>query len=471
MTFQSFHFLVFFLVVFGVANFLIAGRARKLFLIAASYYFYMLWDWRFAGILLFLTAANYIIGHRMEGARSHTEKKLYLSASLIISLGILAYFKYVNFFIDSINSVLTSIGFAGELELLQILLPVGISFYTFQAISYTLDIYRERLKPIHDPIDFALFVSFFPQLVAGPIVRASHFLPQLQRDPDLDSGRIQEGVALMIQGFIKKIFFADLLALHFVDAAFATPEAYSPLFLLLGVYAYSFQIYMDFSGYTDIARGVARTLGYELQINFHRPYKAPTVSNFWQRWHISMSSFFRDYLFFGLGGARSGNVYFNVLLTFIAIGVWHGAGWNFVVYGMVHGSFVAGERWLRNRRKARGLAPAEYAGFELAVRIFCVFHFVAFARLLFRAGSIGNAGDYALAMTDFSQSVTPVSALGLAVLLLAAALHYVPDDWKTKSIDWFARAPALIQATAIVSTIYGLAVFSGGPAPFIYFQF
>ncbi len=160
-----------------------------------------------------------------------------------------------------------------------------------------------------------------------------------------------------------------------------------------------------------------------------------------------------------------------MLLTFIAIGVWHGAGWNFVVYGMVHGSFVAGERWLRNRRKARGLAPAEYAGFELAVRIFCVFHFVAFARLLFRAGSIGNAGDYALAMTEFSQSVTPVSALGLAVLLLAAALHYVPDDWKTKSIDWFARAPALIQATAIVSTIYGLAVFSGGPAPFIYFQF
>ena len=327
-------------------------------------------------------------------------------------------------------------------------------------------------KSHHDgAVDFALFIAFFPQLVAGPIVRASHFLPQLQNDPKLDSRRIEEGFALMIQGFIKKIFFADLLARHFVDPAFATPEAYSPAFLLLAVYAYSFQIYMDFSGYTDIARGVAKTLGYDLEINFERPYKATTVSNFWQRWHISMSSFFRDYLFFGLGGSRSGNVYFNVLLTFIAIGVWHGAGWNFVVYGMLHGSMVAGERWLRNRRKARGLEPVHYTGVHLLFRVLLIFHIVALARILFRAGTISDAWDYVLAMLNFAQTATPVSTLGFTVLIVAVALHYIPSDWKTKSIDWFTRVPSLFQAGAVVFTIYFLIAFSGGPAPFIYFQF
>ena len=275
----------------------------------------------------------------------------------------------------------------------------------------------------------------------------------------------------MIQGFIKKIFFADLLARHFVDPAFATPEAYSPAFLLLAVYAYSFQIYMDFSGYTDIARGVAKTLGYDLQINFERPYKATTVSNFWQRWHISMSSFFRDYLFFGLGGSRSGNVYFNVLLTFVAIGAWHGAGWNFVAYGFLHGSMVAGERWLRNRRTARGLEPVHYTGLHLLFRVLLIFNIIALARILFRAGTISDAWDYVLAMLNFAQTATPVSTLGFTVLILAVALHYIPDDWKTKSIDWFTRVPSLIQAGTVASTIYFLIVFSGGPAPFIYFQF
>lgn len=471
MSFLSFHFLIFFLVVFFVANFWLRETSRKLFLTLASYYFYMIWDWRFAGLLLLLTVANFVCGIYLYRMETRAGKRLWLTASLVLSLGVLAYFKYANFFIDSVNEVITTVGFGGELPLLSILLPVGISFYTFQAISYTLDIYRDRMKPVEDPIDFALFVAFFPQLVAGPIVRASYFLPQLEKDPVFDSRKVEEGFALMMQGFIKKIFFADLLARHFVDPAFVQPELYSPAFLLLAVYAYSYQIYMDFSGYTDIARGAARTLGYELQINFHRPYKATTVSNFWQRWHISMSSFFRDYLFFGLGGSRSGNVYLNVVLTFVAIGVWHGAGWNFVVYGVLHGSMVAGERWLRNRHKARGLKEVKYSGVRLVYRIVLIFHVVALARILFRSGSVGAAGDYARAMLDFTNTALPVSALGIGVLLLAVVLHYLPESWSINLIDYFTRIPSLFQAGIIVSAMYCLVAFSGGAAPFIYFQF
>ncbi|MBL4602775.1 MAG: MBOAT family protein [Emcibacteraceae bacterium] len=473
MNFQSFQFLVFFLVVLFTARVILKKfpASKKLFLLAASYFFYMCWDWRFAGLILVITVINFIVGHKIQNAENSVTKKRWLGLSVGISIGILGYFKYVDFFIDSMNVALTSIGFGGELPLLNVLLPIGISFYTFQSISYTLDIYRGRSDAVESFSDFALFVAFFPQLVAGPIVRASYFLPQLNSDHKEEPNAMESGMALIIRGFIKKVAFADVLAVHLVDPAFADPGQYSPVFLLVGIYAYSYQVYMDFSGYTDIARGVSRTLGYELQINFNRPYQAISVSNFWQRWHISMSSFFRDYLFFGLGGSKYGNVYINLMLTFIAIGIWHGAGWNFVLYGAMHGAFVGLERWRRNKRKAAGVSEPEYHGIRLAIQWFWIFNVVAFSRLLFRGGSLESAIEYGKAMTNFAVTLIPFSTVGIIVFVLAIMLQYSRTGWTTGWKDFYCRIPVAIQSMLIVGVLYTLVALSSEEAPFIYFQF
>ena len=473
MSFQSFHFLAFFLLVLLAVRWLFKEKfeAKKNVLLIASYYFYMCWDWRFAGLILTITVINYIVGPKIARAQDSRTKKVWLAVSLVSSLGILAYFKYANFFIDSMNILLMGLGIDSDLPLLNILLPVGISFYTFQSISYTLDIYRGRTEPVSSLRDFALFVAFFPQLVAGPIVRASYFLPQLKGEHKEEENAVETGFALIIRGFIKKVAIADVLALHIVDPAFSSPSEYSPLFLLVGIYAYSYQVYMDFSGYTDIARGVARTLGYELQINFNRPYKAISVSNFWQRWHISMSSFFRDYLYFGLGGSKYGNVYINLVLTFVAIGIWHGAGWNFVVYGLCHGGFVCMERWRRGQRKKKGIPEPDYQGLRLALQIFFIFNVISFARLLFRGGSVEGAVEYGQAMFNFSSTSLPIGFVGFTALLIAVIVHYVPDRW---TFDWksiYCRLPAVIQGGLIVTTVFLLLAISAGKAPFIYFQF
>jgi len=473
MNFQSFNFIVFFLFVLFVVRFYLAEKpnAKKTFLLIASYYFYMCWDWRFAGIILLITLVNFVVGPRIAVAKTQLQKKAWLAVSLVLSLGVLAYFKYMNFLIESMGVLLTSIGFSPDFQLLNVVLPIGISFYTFQSISYTLDIYRGRTQPVDSLRDFSLFVAFFPQLVAGPIVRASHFLPQLSGESKERENGVEEGFALIIRGFIKKIAIADVLALHIVDPAFSNPSAFSPLFLLIGIYAYSYQIYMDFSGYTDIARGVARSLGYELQINFDRPYKASSVSNFWQRWHISMSSFFRDYLYFGLGGAKSGNVYVNLLITFIAVGVWHGAGWNFVVYGFLHGAFLGLERWRRNQRKRRGIPEPDYKGLRWGLQIFWIFNVIAFSRLLFRGGSVEAAQDYAEAMLVFGNTHLPLDVMGLTVLFVAVVSHYTPSRW---TLDWkaaYTRVPAVAQGLVMVVVVFSLVALSSEQAPFIYFQF
>lgn len=474
MAFQSFHFLVFLAVILVLVRLAFRDHheAKKNCLLIASYYFYMCWDWRFAGLIFTISVINYVIGPLIHQAADRRSKRLWLALSLVSSLGILAYFKYANFFIDSLNVLLVGLGFETSIPLLNVILPVGISFYTFQSISYSLDIYRGRLQPIHDLRDFALFVAFFPQLVAGPIVRASHFLPQLQADHQEENDNpVESGTALILRGFIKKIAIADVLAVHIVDPAFASPESYSPWFLLIGLYAYSYQVYMDFSGYTDIARGVARCLGYDLQINFDRPYKATSIGNFWQRWHISMSSFFRDYLYFGLGGSKYGNVYVNLFLTFVAIGIWHGAGWNFVAYGVCHASMVAWERWRFNQRKAAGLPKLKYTGLHWVWRVFWIFTIVSMTRVLFRGGTLADARGYLEAMTNFSNTHTPLGMVGLTTLLLAIALHYTPSRWTFGWEEIYCRMPSFVQAGLIVATIYAVVVLSTGTAPFIYFQF
>ncbi|WP_207061867.1 MBOAT family protein [Motiliproteus sp. SC1-56] len=474
MAFQSYHFLVFFITVFLLVRVVLKNHheAKKNCLLAASYYFYMCWDWRFAGLIFSITLINYVTGRLIKQADETAGKKLWLGVSLISSLSILAYFKYANFFIESFNGLLIGLGLEPSVPLLSVILPVGISFYTFQSISYSLDIYRNRLEPVSSLRDFSLFVAFFPQLVAGPIVRASHFLPQLDKSfKEEIKNPVESGTALILRGFIKKIAIADVLAVHIVDPAFASPSDYSPLFLMIGLYAYSYQVYMDFSGYTDIARGAARCLGYDLQINFDRPYKATSIGNFWQRWHISMSSFFRDYLFHGLGGSRYGNVYFNLFITFVAIGIWHGAGWNFVAYGVCHASLVMYERWQLNRRKRAGLGVKEYTGLHWVWRVFWIFTIVSLTRVLFRGGTLSDAYAYMEAMGNWSNTHTPLGPLALMTLIVAIALHYTPSQWTYEWKAVYCRLNSWVQSGVIVATLFVILALTTGTAPFIYFQF
>ncbi|NMG67400.1 MBOAT family protein [Azoarcus indigens] len=472
MSFQSLHFFLFLAVVFGLNRLLLRhADARKNMLLAASYYFYMCWDWRYAALLLFMSGVNFVAGRAIEASSSATVRKRWLAAALLASLGVLAYFKYVNFFIESAGQLLNTVGFEANLPLLQVLLPIGISFFTFQSLSYTLDIYRGKEKATDSFRDFALFVAFFPTVLSGPITRARQFMPQLEHLPKDDEKRMEEGLVLILRGFIKKMAFADVLAVQLVNPAFAAPSEYSPLFLLVAVYAFSFQLYMDLSGYTDIARGVAKLLGFDLMENFDRPYQATSVSNFWQRWHISMSSFFRDYLYFGIGGSKHGNVYINLYITFVAIGIWHGAGWNFVLYGVIHGSFVCFERWRRGCREARGLSPEPTSAGARLLAIFLAFQVVALSRILFRAPDLDSAAAYVSAMLQPVSNNAPFTLMGLGVLLLAVLLHYLPKGWFTRAAVAYCRAPVVLQGGAIVGLALSLAALSPGGASFIYFQF
>ena len=278
---------------------------------------------------------------------------------------------------------------------------------------------RREIPACRDVVGFALFVAFFPTILAGPITRAKTLLPQLAAMAPTSANQAESGLVLVARGFVRKLAFADVLAAHLVDPAFADPSRYSSFFLLVALYAYSFQIYMDVAGYTDIARGMARLVGFELPINFDRPYLARSVSNFWQRWHISVSSFFRDYLFFGLGGSRRGNVYVNLMLTFLAIGLWHGAGWNFVAYGAAHGIVVCLERLVAATRAHHILGLP--AGWSYALGVAATFHFIVLSRILFRAGDIDSAKAYAAAMLHSDATLTRFDAIGLTALAARGA--------------------------------------------------
>ncbi|WP_018988201.1 MBOAT family O-acyltransferase [Aromatoleum toluclasticum] len=473
MSFQSLHFLLFLCVVFALnRHFLQRLDARKNVLLAASYYFYMCWDWRYAGLLLLMSAVNFVAGRGIEDSPTPRGRKRWLAFALAVSLSVLACFKYLNFFIDSAARLAASFGFEADLPVLQLLLPVGISFFTFQSLSYTLDIFRGRERATASFRDFALFVAFFPTVLSGPITRARQFLPQLEQPLPDSRERAEEGLVLILRGFVKKMAFADVLAVQLVNPAFASPADYSPLFLLVAVYAFTFQLYMDLSGYTDIARGVAKLLGFELPANFDRPYQALSVSNFWQRWHTSMSGFFRDYLYFGVGGSKHGNVYVNLYITFIAIGCWHGAGWNFVLYGVIHGSCVCFDRWRRGRREARGL-PAEPQGAAARlVAMLLTFQIVALSRILFRAPDLDSAAAYVAAMLQpLAAGAAPFTAVGLATLLVAVLLHYLPPRLFEHAARGYLRAPVVLQGGALAGLALVLLAFSSGGASFIYFQF
>lgn len=469
MTFQTFHFLVFFLAVFALNRALVPfATQRKLMLVVANYYFYMCWDIRFCAVLAGITLVNHLAASKMAATSDPRSRKVWLLCALGCSLGVLGYFKYANFLLDSTYALAQSLQLPVNEPMLRVVQPVGLSFFTFQALSYTLDIYRKQ-QPTRSLLDYALFVSFFPTLLSGPITRARDFLGQLSQVENraLRNTQASEGLILILRGLVKKILIADLLALHLVNPAFSDPASYSSAFLLVAVYGYTMQIYMDLSGYTDIARGVAKMLGFELPKNFDRPYLSPTISSFWQRWHISMSSFFRDYLFFSLGGSRYGNVYRNLMITFVAIGAWHGAGWNFILYGALHGGLVCLERWRRDRYgevQHRNLA-------QWVLAIAFTFHFVVLTRVLFRADDLGAAVHYVQALLVGHGTAAPWAPAAVATLVLSFALHLVPARMSTAVIQRLAKLTPPVQGALALSVIFGLSAFAIVDAPFIYFDF
>ena len=403
----------------------------------SSYIFYGWWDWRFLFLVLFTTSLDYTLGVLIEDTDDAKKKRRLLIISVFANLGFLGFFKYFNFFIDSFASLAKSVGVEPHWHTLHILLPIGISFYTFQSMSYTIDVYRKEIKPERDFFRFAAFVSLFPQLVAGPIVRARDFLPQFREDKKFSWARFQEGTAQILWGFFKKVAIADSIA-PFVDQVFNAPESFGSLHLLIGVVFYSFQIYCDFSGYSNIACGLAHMMGFDFPWNFRTPYFSKNFSEFWTRWHISLSSWLRDYLYIALGGNRGGKwfTYRNLMLTMIIGGLWHGANWAFVFWGFLHGSYLVVQR-LTGPALGRLENTIKMPKFmQNGLDILIVYFFTCLAWIFFRAGAAPDSFGISwkiihgiISLEGFSwdavinkfQVIQGVASIG--ILLFAEVIH------------------------------------------------
>lgn len=441
---------------------------RKYLLLGASYAFYAAWDWRFLGLIVLSTVTDYWVGRRLEITEDPKTRRATLILSLVVNLGLLGVFKYLGFFVDSAVRILETLGVQANPASLNIILPVGISFYTFQTLSYTIDVYRGKQSAVRDPALFATFVAFFPQLVAGPIERASFLIPQLESGRQRFEGKdLLNGLGLIAVGLFKKVAIADVAA-QAVNVVFDGPEGLGFVTLMLGVYAFALQIYGDFSGYTDIARGSARLFGIQLSLNFTEPYLARSITEFWRRWHITLSTWLRDYLYIPLGGNRQGTVrtYRNLMLTMLLGGLWHGAAWTFVVWGGLHGLLLAWER-------LRGVARAPDAGFEPAdiVRVIVTFHLVCLGWIFFRAASFTDAWTILTGIVTF-QSGDELAAVALVPVL--ASITIVMDLTRRSRLTApaFHRWPAVRQGAVFAIATLGVVIASGGPATqFIYFQF
>ncbi len=340
MLFNTFQFMAFFLITWTLFL-LLRGAPRKLLLLAASYYFYMCWNAKYIVVIIAITLIDYAAGLLIEKTGEHGMKKFFLGMSLACNIGLLVVFKYFNFLSVTSAGLLRTMGWSHNPVLLHIILPVGLSFHTFQAMSYTIDVYKGKAPAERNLLDYALYVAFFPQMVAGPIERPNQLLPQFHRDPEISMERIRSGVERALWGFFKKMVIADALA-GFVNLVYDAPHSFSSSELTLATVAFALQIYCDFSGYSDIAVGIARIMGYELRINFMQPYFSRSIGEFWHRWHISLSTWFRDYVYIPLGGNRVAvpRLYFNLFVTFLLSGLWHGANWTFVVWGGLHGAYL-----------------------------------------------------------------------------------------------------------------------------------
>ncbi len=526
----------FFLVVLVFYSMLYKKKtSRNIYLWLVSLFFYYKTGGLFLLILIFTTVVDFFIGKAIYNARSQPGKKAWLAVSLVVTLSILAFFKYDIFFTETINALLgtnfdvinhgaawSNMFLGTHFDIGKLLPPVGISFFTFQTISYVIDIYRGQVKPVTRLGDYGFFVSFFPQLVAGPIVRASQFIPQMYRDYSVTREEFGMAVFMILKGLTKKLFIGDFIALNLIDRVFANPVSYSGFENLMGLYGYSLQVYCDFSGYTDIATGVALLLGFRLPQNFNSPYKAKNAGEFWKRWHMSLSTWLKDYLYIPMGGNRGASfftyisltlvlafivlmsgklwlipvftaiagiialiMYFfptvrltfttniNLMMTMLIGGLWHGASWMFVIWGGLNGlGIVVYKFW-------RKISPWEKSNHWAANfwKIFITFNFITFTRIWFRGESMQGTNDLMRQIAgNFGWSQVPVMILSywkvFAIMILGYVLHWLPSSLKGKGTNWFVTTP--LYQKAIISAVVVFVIYqsvSAGLQPFIYFRF
>ena len=444
---------------------------QNLILLISSYIFYGWWDWRFLSLIALSTVVDYLVGIQIDKAESKKTKRNFLLISLIVNLGLLAVFKYFNFFITSFEEMLNSLGLPFDTWTLNIILPVGISFYTFQTLSYSIDLYKGKIKHTNDFISFAAFVAFFPQLVAGPIERASHLLPQFIKKRKFNYQIAISGISLISYGFFKKLVIADRLAIY-VNNIFSDIENANTLSLLLGIIFFSFQIYADFSGYSLIARGSAKLLGFDLILNFNKPYLASSITSFWKRWHISLSTWFRDYLYIPLGGNRVSQLrnYYNLIIVFLLSGLWHGANWTFVIWGALHAFYLI--IYLQYKKTFNPKLTENL--FRKFINILTVYSCVTFAWIFFRANDLNHAMIYInkIIELDFSLNLVQISAekgplnlaLSLCVIILLYVSYLLPKNLSFKKTSSYLLFNLII---ILIITLIGI----NGKTEFIYFQF
>lgn len=467
MLFPTLEFGLFFLGVFAVVWAVRSNEWRKLLLLVASWFFYGAWDWRFVPLLIGSAVVNWAVAALIVASPVPRTRHALMVAGVAANLLLLGFFKYFGFLGEGAGAALDWLGWHRDVALMQVILPVGISFFTFQGISYVVDVERGKL-PAARLLDILLLMSFFPHLVAGPIVRAADLVPQFQRVPRLDRGMAAMGLALIVWGLFKKAVIASELAVVFVDPVFDAPQAHGSIDLILAAYGYAVQIYCDFSAYSDMAIGIAALLGYHFPRNFDQPYRAASLQEFWRRWHISLSSWLRDYLYIGLGGSRGGawRTYRNLMLTMLLGGLWHGANWTFVIWGALHGGGLVVERlWTRNAAN-----PGRWPRW---VRVVLTFHFVTLAWVFFRAPSFDAAIAYLGAIVRPAVSGAPtVTPLIVVLIAFGLVIHALPARGFVALAGRMRRMPALTLAVALSAVMLVVdAMRFEGIAPFIYFRF
>lgn len=451
------------------------GVARILFITAFSYYFYYKSSGLYFFILLFISVSDFTIGHLIQQAKTRLGKRWLVTLSLVIDLGILFYFKYTNFLFQTIADL-----FHKPFDPFDIILPVGISFFTFQSISYVIDIYRGRIEPLKNWFDYNFYLSFFPQLVAGPIVRARDFIPQIHRKPFVSKEMFGRAIFLIVSGLLKKAVISDYISVNFVDRIFDNPHLYSGVENLAGVYGYALQIYCDFSGYSDMAIGLALLMGFHFNINFDAPYKSATITEFWRRWHISLSSWLKDYLYISLGGNRKGKVrtYLNLMITMTLGGLWHGASLRFVLWGILHGVSLAIHKviltffpWLTKK------TGEEMKPWRRVLGILFTFHLVCAGWVFFRADSMDTAlAVFRQIFTSFHPElfwgVVSGYSTVFVLMLVGYVAHFLPARADNAIRSGVTKAGVVGQAVLLVLAIWVVVQFkSSDVVPFIYFQF
>jgi D-alanyl-lipoteichoic acid acyltransferase DltB (MBOAT superfamily) len=442
-------------------------RSKLIFVTIFSLYFYYKSSGIYFLLLVLATIVDFTLAQWIYRTEEKWKKKFFIIITLVINLGLLGYFKYTNFLAETFSFIA-----GNEFQPMDIFLPVGVSFFTFQSLSYTLDVYRGTLKPVDNIIDYAFFVSFFPQLVAGPIVRAADFIPQIYKPTLVTKEMFGRAIFLIGCGLFKKAVISDYISINFIDRVFDSPTLYTGLENLFAVYGYAIQIYCDFSGYSDMAIGIALLLGFHFNLNFDSPYQSKNITEFWRRWHISLSTWLRDYLYISLGGNKKGKfrTYLNLMITMLLGGLWHGPSWRFIIWGGLHGGALAVHKLVYDKIKLNSRA------WEIA-SIVITFHFVCFCWIFFRANDLETVGQMlAQILSNFHLSVLGefVAGYKMVVLLMVVgyALHFMPKVMEVRAQQYITEMPLFAKAVCLSMIIaLVLQVKSAGVQPFIYFQF